>query len=65
MIIQLKKIISGGQTGIDQIALELAREYGISTGGWMPPGFVTEDGDKPKMKGLYGMEETVGGLWAK
>lgn len=65
MNIQLKKVISGGQTGIDQIALELAREYGIATGGWMPPAFLTEYGEKPEMENLYGMQETDGGLWAK
>ena len=65
MNIQLKKVISGGQTGIDQIALELAREYGITTGGWMPPAFLTEYGEKPEMENLYGMQETDGGLWAK
>ena len=65
MNIQLKKVISGGQTGIDQIALELAREYGIATGGWMPPGFLTEYGEKPEMENLYGMKETDRGLWAK
>ena len=65
MIIQLNKVISGGQTGIDQIALELAREYGITTGGWMPPAFLTEYGEKPEMESLYGMQETDGGLWAK
>jgi len=65
MNIQLKKVISGGQTGIDQIALELAREYCITPGGWMPPGFLTEYGEQPEMENLYGMQETDRGLWAK
>lgn len=29
----LKKIISGGQTGVDQIALDIAKQLGIETGG--------------------------------
>lgn len=65
MNIHLKKVISGGQSGIDQIALELAREHGIPTGGWMPPGFLTEYGENPEMESLYGMQEADGGLWAK
>jgi len=38
------KIISGGQTGIDRIALEVARELGITTGGTAPKGYMTEEG---------------------
>ncbi|GAB3937267.1 YpsA SLOG family protein [Larkinella terrae] len=41
------KIISGGQTGIDQLALKVARELGIETGGVTPKGFLTEDGPAP------------------
>jgi hypothetical protein len=38
------KIISGGQTGVDQAALRAARACGIPTGGWAPKGFRTEAG---------------------
>jgi hypothetical protein len=38
------KIISGGQTGIDRMALEVARELGIPTGGSAPRDFMTEKG---------------------
>ena len=38
------KIISGGQTGIDRMALELARELGLGTGGTAPKGYTTESG---------------------
>ncbi len=34
----LKRIISGGQTGVDQAALRAARVMGLETGGWCPPG---------------------------
>jgi hypothetical protein len=40
----LKKIISGGQTGADQAALDVAMELGIPYGGWIPKGRITEDG---------------------
>lgn len=51
------KIISGGQTGADQAALEWARENGFATGGWMPKGWRTDEGDRPDFKDLYGMKE--------
>jgi hypothetical protein len=37
------KIVSGGQTGADQAALEWALENGIPIGGWCPKGRITED----------------------
>jgi hypothetical protein len=32
----LEKVISGGQTGVDQAALDAAAEAGLSCGGWCP-----------------------------
>ena len=32
----LEQIISGGQTGVDQAALDVALELGIPCGGWCP-----------------------------
>ena len=49
----LKKIISGGQTGADQAALDVAIKLGIPHGGWIPRGRITETGildDKYKLK---------------
>ena len=43
----LDKIISGGQTGADQVALRAARAPGVPTGGWAPKGWLTEDGPAP------------------
>ena len=61
----LRKVISGGQTGIDELALYLAHQFGIPTGGWMPPGFLTEEGPKPAFESRYGMTALESGLWAK
>jgi hypothetical protein len=38
------KIVSGGQTGVDRAALDLALELGIPCGGWCPKGRLAEDG---------------------
>jgi hypothetical protein len=43
-MMQIVKIISGGQTGADQAALDAAIELGIDHGGWIPKGRITEDG---------------------
>jgi len=48
----IKKIISGGQTGADQGALDAAIEFGIPYGGWIPKGRLTEDGPLPEMYNL-------------
>jgi hypothetical protein len=41
------QIISGGQTGVDQIALECARLAGLPTGGVAPRNYLTEAGLAP------------------
>lgn len=42
------KIVSGGQTGVDRAALDVAIELGIPTGGWVPRGRRAEDGQIPE-----------------
>ena len=42
-----RKIISGGQTGVDRAALDIAIELGIDHGGWCPAGRLSEDGTIP------------------
>lgn len=39
-----RKIVSGGQTGVDRAALDVALEVGILCGGWCPAGRLAEDG---------------------
>lgn len=51
------KIISGGQTGVDQAGLEAALCVGLKTGGWMPYGWQTLEGSFPEFKEKYGMVE--------
>jgi hypothetical protein len=43
----LEKIISGGQTGVDRAALDVAMKLGIPCGGWCPQGRKAEDGRIP------------------
>ncbi len=43
----LKKIISGGQTGADQAALDVALKFDIDHGGFVPQGRLTEKGILP------------------
>jgi predicted Rossmann fold nucleotide-binding protein DprA/Smf involved in DNA uptake len=40
----VSRIISGGQTGVDQAALDAAIASGVSHGGWLPAGRRTENG---------------------
>lgn len=54
---QLKQVISGGQTGADRAALIAAKATGIPTGGWMPRGFRAQDGPRPEFAELYGIRE--------
>ncbi len=51
----LRKIISGGQTGVDRAALDVALEFGIPCGGWCPKGRRAEDGMVPDR---YWLRET-------
>jgi hypothetical protein len=37
-------IVSGGQTGVDRAALDVAMERGMPCGGWCPAGRQAEDG---------------------
>lgn len=52
------KIISGGQTGVDTLALIWAKTNILVTGGTMPKNFRTEEGNKPEFAEKYGMIES-------
>lgn len=43
----VKKIISGGQTGVDRAALDVALALGVPAGGFCPKGRRAEDGPIP------------------
>jgi hypothetical protein len=43
----VEKIVSGGQTGVDRAALDVALELNIPCGGWCPAGRRAEDGRIP------------------
>jgi hypothetical protein len=50
------KIISGGQTGVDRAALDVALRHGIESGGWCPTGRVDEFGRIPEHYPLKELE---------
>jgi Circularly permutated YpsA SLOG family len=43
-----EKLVSGGQTGADRAALDVALELGLQIGGWVPNGRLAEDGPIPE-----------------
>ncbi len=58
----LKKIVSGGQTGVDRAALDVALDLGIPCGGWCPKGRLAEDGPIPAR---YPLTETPSEIYAQ
>ena len=44
---RLRRVVSGGQTGVDRAALDAAIACGIPIGGWCPRGRLAEDGFVP------------------
>ena len=55
-VLPLKRIVSGGQTGVDRAALDVAIECGLEHGGWCPQGRLAEDGFIPAR---YRLQETI------
>jgi Circularly permutated YpsA SLOG family len=56
------KIISGGQTGVDRAALDVALKHGIDCGGWCPAGRLDEFGRIPDR---YPVKELEHGSFAE
>lgn len=57
-----ERVVSGGQTGVDRAALEVALELGLPCGGWCPKGRLAEDGAIPKR---YPLVETPSDEYAQ
>jgi hypothetical protein len=51
------KIISGGQTGVDRAALDVALKHRIECGGWCPAGRLDEFGRIPDQYPLQELED--------
>lgn len=54
---QIVRVLSGGQTGADIGGWRAAQASGLPCGGWMPCGYMTEDGARPEYEALYGAIE--------
>ena len=59
---QVAKIVSGGQTGVDRAALDVAIELNFPCGGWIPKGRRAEDG---RLSPDYPLRETGGRGYAE
>lgn len=58
---KLIKIVSGGQTGVDQAGLFAAEKAGYQTGGWAPHNWMTTDGPNPELLcNRFGLIESSG-----
>jgi Circularly permutated YpsA SLOG family len=55
-------ILSGGQTGADRAALDVALEFGLAHGGWCPRGRRAEDGPIDER---YDLQETPSRRYAQ
>ena len=58
----ITRLVSGGQTGVDRAALDVALELGIPCGGWCPLGRKAEDGPIPPR---YPLRETATDTYAE
>jgi Circularly permutated YpsA SLOG family len=55
--IMLEKIISGGETGANQAGWRAAKAFGVTAGGWMPKGFLTDQGPHPELAEQFAAAE--------
>jgi Circularly permutated YpsA SLOG family len=56
-VLMITLVVSGGQTGADQAGWRAAQACDIPTGGWIPRGFLTEDGPQRWFANVYGARE--------
>ena len=59
---RIDKLVSGGQTGVDRAALDVALASGMPCGGWCPKGRLAEDGPIPAR---YPLTETPSADYAQ
>ena len=52
----IEKLVSGGQTGADNAALDVALHHNFSHGGWGPKGRLSLDGAIPAQYLLFGAQ---------
>lgn len=55
---KITKIVSGAQTGADRGGLDAAVYCGLPCGGWVPKGWLAEDGVIPEIYRYIGLRET-------
>jgi hypothetical protein len=60
----IQRVLSGGQTGVDQAALRAAKACGIRTGGHAPAGWKTEAGPMPSLAD-YGLMQCLSPNYAE
>ena len=58
----IRQIISGGQTGVDRAALDVAIKLALPHGGWIPKGRITESGP---LADKYHLKETESSSYAE
>ena len=58
----IERVLSGGQTGVDRAALDVALELGVPCDGWCPSGRLAEDGP---LKETYPLKETPSSDYAQ
>lgn len=59
---KIERIVSGGQTGVDRAALDVALALKVSRGGWCPAGRLAEDGIIPRAYPLIATPDRDGAL---